>query len=467
MKRLCMICIGVLCGLIMMAQDALPYPKDTIDGQVYYRYAVERGIGLYRISKNFGVSQEAILQANPSVQQGGLRYGEEILVPIAGVKKAKEEPVRKSSLRIVRPPKKPLIKQSLDTSTTELAHDSIAIDSLVQKDGCLRLAMMLPLYVDAVRRDKSMDRFYDFYSGALIAIYEKQASGQAIELHTYDVGKTTHAISALLNDSLFPKVDAIIGPAYSQQVDIAAKHTQEDSIWMLVPFLSKVDAVYSNPYLLKFNPSSQKEAEVLAAYLAERKDSVNCVVIEYKEDENIPKSVKELHKALKTYRIPSTSTSITQILADSLEGSFLPDKENIIIFNTEKYNNLRPVMENLLRAYSDYRITLYSHYAWQDEKIILPQIYTTIFKNDMDDTRSYRALYERYFNHELSSTQPRYDLLGYDLTSHLLEMMQDIKMHGDSIGTYKLTHEGIQSSIHYEAYPGGGYENETIYVIRK
>ena len=44
----------------LSAQTVLPYPLDTIDGKVYYRYTVERSIGLYRISKNFGVSQEEI-----------------------------------------------------------------------------------------------------------------------------------------------------------------------------------------------------------------------------------------------------------------------------------------------------------------------------------------------------------------------------------------------------------------------
>ena len=69
-----------LSGMIL-AQSTLDYPLDTIEGQVYYRYTVERSIGLYRISKNFGVSQEAILQANPHLQTMGLRYDEVILVP--------------------------------------------------------------------------------------------------------------------------------------------------------------------------------------------------------------------------------------------------------------------------------------------------------------------------------------------------------------------------------------------------
>ena len=33
------------------------YPVDTINGKSYYRYKVEKGIGLYRLSTKFGVSQ--------------------------------------------------------------------------------------------------------------------------------------------------------------------------------------------------------------------------------------------------------------------------------------------------------------------------------------------------------------------------------------------------------------------------
>ena len=59
----------------------LDYPLDTINGQIYYRYTVERSIGLYRISLNFGVTQEEILKANPHLQNQGLRFEEVILIP--------------------------------------------------------------------------------------------------------------------------------------------------------------------------------------------------------------------------------------------------------------------------------------------------------------------------------------------------------------------------------------------------
>ena len=55
--------IGLLLSSTLLAQTSVDYPLDTINGKIYYRYTVERGIGLYRISKNFGVSQEDILKS--------------------------------------------------------------------------------------------------------------------------------------------------------------------------------------------------------------------------------------------------------------------------------------------------------------------------------------------------------------------------------------------------------------------
>ena len=83
MKKIKAILIGIaaLLGMTINAQELLPYPLDTIDGKIYYRYTVPRGIGIYRIGVNFGVSQEDILQANPHILTKGIRYDEVILVP--------------------------------------------------------------------------------------------------------------------------------------------------------------------------------------------------------------------------------------------------------------------------------------------------------------------------------------------------------------------------------------------------
>lgn len=484
---------------LVWGQNELPYPIDTINGKAYYRYNVERSVGLYRISVNFGVKQEEILQANPMLQKRGLRYGEEILVPVKASADSKkntepivreiepvvevqaqttpretEEPIEEKTMRRPIWQKAQVEWDELKTITDTvlqndtLANDSIMADSLVLDSTTIRLAMLLPLQANVIKRDKNMDRFYDFYAGALIAIYQAQAKGQKLEVFTYDTGRTTNELKKICQQPEIHQVDAIIGPAFSQQVAMLIDSTAQDSIWTLVPFLSKVNGIEKYPYLMKFNPSDQVVADTLARYLAQRGDSINCVLVESKENDVIPSSIAALHKALKQYQIPQTSVSVHSILVDSMAEAFVPDVENIIIFNTEKYANLLAVMPHLMKIYGQFRITLFSQYSWQKEKIVLPQLYTSVFASDPVVSEEYEALYRQYFNHELASTQPRYDLLGYDLTSQLIQMLMERKNMDVSEWMNTHTWEGAQETIHYQPVgEQGGWENQIIQIIHQ
>ena len=365
-----------------------------------------------------------------------------------------------------------------DLRAKELLTDSATLDTVaaVQADSvhmadstAIRVAFLLPLHADAVKRDKHMDRFYDFYAGALIAIYEKQQSGQAMEIFTYDIGKTALRTSEVLQQH--PEIrqaHAVVGPAYAQQVEVVLDSLQEDSVWVMIPFLSRVKNIESHPFVLKFNPSEQIEADTLARYLAQRADSVNCVLVEAKAGEVIPSGIKALHQALKEHQVPTSSVSLKAILTDSIEGAFLPEKENIVVFNTERYANLQTVMPHLLKACGNYRITLFSHYSWQSEKIILPQLYTSVFTPQPAVSEEYEWLFEQYFDHELSSYQPRYDLLGYDLTNQLLDMLILQKSSQDNTVMLQDVWTGTQANIHYQpTAPEGGYENHIVHIIHQ
>lgn len=492
-------------GLLLIApslwgQETKTYPVDTIDGKTYYRYAVERSIGLYRISVNFDVKQEEILEANPQLQKRGLRFGEEILIP---VKEAVQE-VIETKVEQLKDTAAAVIKQTIEQKTEEirrrnrstrpsfqwdnimekvagtlqeiiapndsLATDSLVGDTIVRDSITTRLGIMLPFQTHAIKRDKNMDRFYDFYAGALIAIYQAQEQGQLMEIFTYDIGRTTRELEAVLARDEIHRLDAIIGPAYSQQVAMVIDSTRQDSTWIVVPFISKLKGIEKYPYILKFNPSEEIEADTLARYLAERKDSINCVLVEAREGDIIPSGIASLHKALKRYQVPQTTVSIHSILVDSIDEAFVPDVENIIIFNTEKYANLQAVMPHLLKAYGRYRITLFSHYSWQDEKIVLPHIYTSVFSPTPVVDERYEELYRHYFGHELVASQPRYDLLGYDLTSHFLHLME-AKQQADSLSNdsvFQETWEGAQANIRYQPVAtGGGLENQVIHIIHQ
>ena len=463
----------------ILAHEMQPYPLDTINGKIYYRYTVEKGIGLYRIGVNFNVSQEDILELNPSIQTTGLKIGEQILIPVKGTTLTQTTLLENLDSANIPPqqamslpyPVNTIKVQELNAIPKDSSYASPSFNSpnqdttIVEKDT-IRLALILPIHANATKRNQNTERFYDFYAGVLMAIYDTQAAGIYIELFTYDIDKTVPSISNLLNDPTFPKVDAIIGPAYAQQVDTVAKLAQKDSTFLLVPFASELEQINNNPFIIKFNPSNEKEIEAFVKYLAKKKNEINCILIEQSEGEIIPQSIQILHNALKSRQIPMTKTTIDQIMTNTLSHAFIPNKENILIFNTKNYDNLQTIMPYLEKIHNEYPFTLYTHYSWQDEKIPFSQIYTSVFKQSYQIPGNYSQRFEQYFNYSIIQKLPRYDLLGYDLTKHLLLILQT-KERLNEIPAEHLQYTGIQSNIRYQRLHQGGYENQTVHIRHK
>ena len=492
--------------------ELLPYPVDTINGQPVYRYEVEKSIGLYRISVNFGVSQEEILRWNPTLQERGLHYGEIILIPVsdkalpmaeqvktipaatdepkeavatqgtaapahaepaktapapmtetkAMVAEAAVEPIRKETLTEKAEPldAAEVITVSVD-SLLQGAMDStlIATQLAAEDTTAIRIALMLPFQAKNMKRDRNMDRFVDFYEGVLLALYDLQQDGSHYVLDVFDTEKSASRVRELLDSGRLDNADVIIGLPYPMQLLQVSEWTRMHHVPVLAPFTDRIDGIESNPYLFQFNPSADTESRVMVEWLREQGQKVNCVLVEAK-DADIPAGIRQLRKDIMASEIPYTTTTIRAILQDSLGASLKDSVENILIFNTEKYANIQVLMPRVLQAKGDHRLTLLTRYSWAQENIRLPQVYTSLFVDENSPERAaYEALYVRYFGHEHSSDAPRFDLLGYDMVQ---EMVAYLRHWANGVGS---EYKGIQSHAVFERVAeGGGYVNTHISV---
>lgn len=442
--------LTICCALSMTtfaAAELLPYPIDTINGQAVYKYRVPHSIGIYRISVNFEVTQEDIINWNPQLKERGLHYDEVILIPVKQVVEEVQVPV------VVVDTVKDTVPAVVVTDTlSPVVADTmpVVVEDTTPK---IKIALLLPLQADNVQRDAVMDRFMDFYEGCLIALYDLQYANH-FELHVFDIGKTDLEVKRLIADSVLHQMDAILGPAYPIQVDPIAYVAKEDSIVTLVPFTDRVPDIQTNPFLYQFNPTPLYEAKALADYVEANKSSVNCVFV---ESVDMSVGLRAIQAEIKSRNIPYTKASMHQILADSLFMSLKDSVENILFFNTEKFSNVQIFLSHVVTGNAGHRVALYSRDSWQKEKILIPQIYTSVFATEGEvDLTHYDVIFSRYFKHEHASSYPRYDLLGYDLMRQLVAMLQGKEYFG------------LQSDIRFERVADeGGYINNHVQVIRK
>lgn len=491
MKKITFLVLGILFAMLIHANDTiLPYPIDTVNGTAVYRYTPEKSIGLYRISIIFGLPMGEIVQWNPQLEQRGPQLTDVLLIPVKGTIRPQAAPAPPQPEVQTPVPAPAPVPQ--DTTPAEPAVETQetpqpivpATPIVTQRDTIktvydiqeitgqpLRIAVMLPLRANAFERDGNDDRFFDFYAGMLLAIRNAEQMGQAFEIHTYDVERADNQLTQAVNDPFLQQANAIIGPVYTPQIETIAKAVTNPKCWILAPFSSHIPCIHEHPNILQFNPTQAMESAALTQYLETKKDSVHCFVLQV-EGNSMQASVRELVQQLQDRQIPTSHVALHTILADSLPQILPTGKENVFIFHNDKINNLSIILPKLTAAADNKNLTLYSHYAWQKESINMPQLYATVFRhNDQDSTMltPYQQAFDHYFGHPLASTHPRYDLLGYDLTTHLIHILQqtlDVEDPEHLQHIMNQSFNGIQTSIQYHRTDSvGGYINQHIEII--
>ena len=427
----------------------LDYPTDTIEGVIVYRYPVDRSIGIYRVSVNFGVTQSMVIEWNPFLKDRGLQFGDTLYIPSGRTIVENEEQETRNKIE--------------ETGMSALrANDELKIEEKgkrneeVKLEGATNIALLLPLQAQITKRTETMDRFVDFYEGCLIALQQVQDSLYPIHLFTYDIGKDQHMTEQLIQEGKLDSIQAIIGPAYPQQVTALDSFINHHHIPTLVPFTDNIPMLSHNPYLIRFNATTEQEADAFLRFVEDKQDSINCVLVEGREAD-IPQSIRYIREQIVNRGLPYTVTSLHTIMADSLYTNLKDSVRNIIIFNTEKYNNLQIILPHLSTGKGKNDLALYSHYAWQKEQIVLPQVYATIFATDsVASTDIYEQAYDLYFGHPHASDHPRFDLLGYDLTRQFIAFLRGQAMP-----------QGLQSDLRLERAGEGGWVNTHMTLINQ
>lgn len=441
-------------GLGFAQNPNLDYPTDTIGGVIVYRYPVDRSIGIYRVSVNFGVSQSMVIEWNPFLKDRGLQFGDTLFIPSGRTVVAQTAPVVEPA------PATPTVEPTsvVPVADSTPAASVVPVDStpIVQTplEGAMNIALLLPLQAQVTKRTETMDRFVDFYEGCLIALQMEQDSLHPVNLYTFDVGKGQAEIEQLVLEGKLDSMNAIIGPAYPQQVMVIDSLVKERHIPTLIPFTDNVPTLVQNPSLIRFNATAEQEADSVLDYIANAGDSVNFVLVEGREAD-IPQNIRYIREGIISRGLPYTVTTLHNIMADSLFLSLKDNVKNIILFNTEKFNNLQIILPHLTTGKQGHQLYLYSHYAWKKEQIVLPQIYATIFASDSVLSKfDYEQAYKLYFDHSRASNNPRFDLLGYDLTRQFLAYLRNQPLP-----------YGLQSDLRLVQEGEGGLINTHITIV--
>lgn len=430
----------------------------SIEKQQLITHKVKKTETLFSICKQYNVDINEVIRLNPG-SETKISVGSELKIPTnSDISKQKEQ-------------NKENVENSLKST--------VDINKYVEKPNKtqyagnknIRIAFLLPFMLDQAKKELALERFQNFYAGALLAIQSAKEKGISFEIYTYDTDKTEEKMTEVLNNSELKTMDLIIGPAFSNQVDLVANFAKESKIKTLIPFTSKVPDIENNPYLFQFNPGSDTELKYMFELINGKLKNIHFVFAEVQgvsplDDGKIrEESLKiELARQRKSFGIIELGSSENINFSSELKKG----EKNLIIFDTDKYSNVNAYIKALLSTSSEYEIVLFEQYSWNSQIEKKPEsIYISPFISNLNEqlVDEYNTRFDQFFGKDVTNDSPRYDILGYDLTNYFITYINRFGSKFDTkIGSVHSI-PGIQSQPLFERISNeSGFINQRVYL---
>lgn len=231
MKRILLIA-SIL--LISIASYAGTSGQEVVEHRVKWYESVSS------IARKYGVTVEDILKYN-NLESRDVRSNMILLIPMGSLD------------RVVEPDDNsfPETESALDSTSVEGTDTTAVQETLPEKvfDSGNPMSVSLVLPFGAGTGQPSVN-FFDFYSGALMALDSLRAHGMSVVLNVFDSKKIS--AEELFQDTAFAASDLIIGPVQAEELTPFAQFAKEHSIPIVSPMDHNAEALTDgNPYLFQ------------------------------------------------------------------------------------------------------------------------------------------------------------------------------------------------------------------------
>ena len=417
-------------------------------------HKVKKKETVYSISRQYGITEEELIAANPEIKGQTLKKGKFLCIPYP---------------------------KNISAAGTTIPTDSELFDKSKKENrkySTIKAAIVLPFNTDGTGNNDEQVRMVEYYEGFLMAVDSLKQKGVSVDLYTYDSGKSTAAVNQILNKPEMKGMDIIFGPAHTDQVKPMADFAKKHNIRLVVPFTSKSDEVFDNPSVYQINtPQSYLYSEVYEHYLR-KFENAHVVFLDAETGHNDKDDfIKGLKEELKNKQITFKELKGESINPEGMKLVVDSLRENVLIPTSGKNVALIKILPQMIltsREHPNYNMKLFGYPEWQTythdhlssffelDTYFYSSFYTNnLFPAAIQFTQSYR----RWFSKDMGNTYPKYGMLGFDMAYFFL---QGLHKYGsdfeDNMNQMVVT--PIQTGFKFErANNWGGFINRKVFFV--
>ena len=426
-------------------------------------HRVERKETVYSICKQYGITEEELLAANPEIKNKKLKKGKFLCIPYP--------------------------KETATTSTTiqpQTNVDATLTDAQLfdrnkkknEKISTIKAAVVLPFNTDGTGTRDEQVRMVEYYEGFLMAMDSLKKQGISIDLYTYDSGKTASSVNKILNKAEMKNMDIIFGPAHPEQVKPMAEFAQKHNSRLVIPFSSKGDDVFGNPAVYQINtPQSYLYSEVYEHYLRKFPNAHVIFLDAATGHTDKDDFVKGLKEELKNRQITFKELRGENINPEGMKLAVDSLRENVIIPTSGKNVVLTKILPQLIvtsREHPNYDMKLFGYPEWQtytDDHLanffeLNTYFYSSFYTNNLFPAAiQFTNAYRKWFSKDMANTFPKYGMLGFDTAYFFLKGLNDYGSNfEDQVKQMQVT--PIQTGFKFDRVNNwGGFINRKVFFV--
>ena len=419
-------------------------------------HKVERKETIFSISRQYGISEEELIAANPELKKGKLKRGSFLFIPYPASKQPAKEP-EKTPARI--PSNEELFAQNKQS---------------FKKIQNIKAAVLLP-FTEGKNRDEQM-RMVEYYEGFLMAVDSLKRQGISVNLYTYDTKGKSDVTQSILAKEEMRNMDIIFGPAHAANVKTLAEFAEKNQTRVVVPFSPEVEQVFKNPYIYQVNtPQSYLYSEVYEHFL--RKFSkANIVFLDAGTGQNEKAEfIKGMKNELKTNQVAYKHISNSDTL--KILAAIDSTRENIFIPTSGKdlsLTRLIPQLTQIRRSYPNVDLHLFGYPEWQtytqDYLASFYELdtyfYSSFYTNNLFPAAvRFTQEYRRWYSKDMANIFPKYGMLGFDTGYFFLKgLAQEGSQLENNLNRVQVT--PIQTGFKFERVNNwGGFINRKVFFV--
>lgn len=421
-------------------------------------HKVKRKETIYSISKEYGITEAELIEANPELKgKNKIKKGSFLCIPY---------PTATANTGNAKP-------QTIPTNNELFSENKKGVERI----STIKAAVILPFLPDAASRSESA-RMVEYYEGFLMAVDSLKRSGTSIDLFTYNSGANVNSLNDILSKNEIKNMDIIFGPLQQQQIKPLADFAKKNDIRLVIPFTSKDNTVFRNPAIYQINtPQSYLYSEVYDHFLRQFPNA-NVVFIEAKSrTKDKADFIKGLKDELRNRSIPM-ATLDEDASVETLKNALKADRENIFIPTSGSNLVLikcLPQLTLLVRENPEFSIHMFGYPEWQTyTKDHLESFfeldtyfYSSFYTNDLfPAAKNFTRNYRRWYGKDMDERYPKYGMLGFDTGYFFLK---GLARYGSELenNLQRMDFAPIQTGFKFQRVNNwGGFVNKKVFFVR-